>query len=307
MFKPVTEESTKKDVHLMDRYVDPTGEFTNRELGFSEWYLKHKILLRQILTGFLIGLCVLLGGYSLYRIIEYGFYGYWHDEALRANLTRQGVALNTVKNDIVATPIQIDSLAVLPSSPGKADYLAFVNNPNERWAAHVFYTFSWEGGETPTNDTWIWPSQRSALGVFGVVTDALPEGARLTIKNIEWRRLDNHDYPDAAAFVNDRINVVLENMIFNPASPNLGININQITFDLKNDSAFGYWQMPVVAVFKKGDVVVGVKQFIVDSFEAESKQVIELNSLNQSLDLDTVEVFPSLNLFDRGNYLPLKK
>ncbi len=307
MFKPAADNSVHKDSRLFERYVDPTGEFTNRELGFSEWYLKHKIQLRQGLTVFLIVVCVVLGGYSLYRVIEYAFYGYWHDEALRSNLTNQGVALNTVKKEVAATPIQIETIAVLPSSPGKADYLAYMNNPNDRWAARVFYTFSWSGGETAVADTWLWPGQRSGLGVLGVATDAIPGDARVTIKNIEWRRLDNRTYLDPAQFVTERLQFTVDEMVFVPANPNAGTSVHTISFILKNETAFGYWQVPFTAIFKKGEVIVGSKQFIVDSFAAESIQKIDLTSLVDSLDLDTVEVYANLNLFDEDNYLPLKK
>lgn len=306
MFKPVP-KSDNQDAHRFERYVDPTGEFTNRDLQFSVWYLKHKILLREILIGFLLGFSIILGSFSLYRIFEYAIFGYSHDELQRANLTRLGVSLNASKNEVATIPLAIESVTVLPSTGGKTDFLAVVTNQNERWAAHVFYGFTWSGGETAVADAWVWPGMSNGLAVLAAPTEAVPDNAQLNIKNIEWFRLDNHNYPEPQRFVSDRLNFEAANVVFTPAAATNGAVVSRLAFSLKNTSAFGYWQMPVLAVLKKGDVVVGVKQLVIDSLAPEQEQTIELSSLNDNLDVDGVVVWPNLNLFDSAVYLPLKK
>ncbi len=306
MFKPLPTDKPQTDPHALDRYTDPTGEFTNRDLRFSEWLIKHKILLLQIFTGFLIVVCVIFGSFSLYKIIEYTFYGYRLDEAQRANLTRLGVSVKNSKTEVAATPLNIEPVQVFPSSPGKTDFLAFADNVNDRWVAHVYYNFVIGETETEVKDAWLWPKWRQALVLSGVEGEA-PAGARLNVKKVDWYRLDNHTYPDPAGFVADRLTFGAEDVVFSPANPSLGLSVSQTKFNLKNETAFGYWQVPFTAVLRKGDVVVGVKQFVVDNFAPESSNSIELHSLVETLDLDAVEVYPNLNLFDSTLYLPFKK
>lgn len=306
MFKASPPDNPNQDTHRLDRYVDPTGEFTNRDLRFAEWFVKHKILLRQILVGFLFTISLVFGGFSLYKIIEYTFYGYRLGEAQRANLTRVGVALKNVKTETSAKPLAIESAAQFVSSPGKYDFLAMVENPNDRWVAHVYYNFAWATGESEVTDFWLWPQTKNPLTVIGYAGEAVPE-ARLTIKKIDWYRLDNHTYPDPNQFLTDRLDMSVEDVTFSPANPTLGLSISQTKFTLRNNTAFGYWQAPLVAVLKKGDITVGVKKFVIDELQPESANPVELTSLVETLDLDTVQVYPNLDLLNSEIYLPFKK
>lgn len=307
MFKSSTEKSTpenqnKKAPSAFSRYTDPTGEFTNRDLQFGEWYVKHRELLREIVITILAIIIVVFGGYSLYRIIEYVFFGYSHDERVRTDLTKTTIPLKNLQAAISATPLIIDSVSVYPSTPGKYDFLAMTENQNDRWLARVTYTFAWDGGETAPARSVVLPTKKMPLLVVGVPRDSVPDNARLVIKNIDWQRLDNHEYPEPIKFVVEHTDFSVDNLIFTPANSALGTAVSQIKFGLKNNTAFGYWQTPFVAVLKKGDEIVGVKRFVVDSLLSGEERSIELTSLVEGLDVDALDLYPDLDILDSSNY-----
>ena len=301
MFKPASNES-KKEAQLFNRYEDPTGDFTNRDLKFSEWYIRHKVWLRHVVMGFLISTIVVFGGYGLYGIFEYAFFGYSHDERMRAQLTKNAVALKAIQKNVAAAPITFDQVSYFSSSENKVDFLAMANNSNERWAAEVFYVFASGENETELKSTWLWPKKTMALAVLGADGSVATDQTRLVIKKINWRNMDNRTYPNPDQFVADRLSSEVADFVFTPASTVAGAAFSQVKFKLINQSAFGYWQSSFVAVFKKSDAVVGIKSFVVDSWLASEKRLVELTVPDGSVDVDSIEIFANLNLFDQNNY-----
>lgn len=301
MFKPASSES-KKETQLFNRYEDPTGDFTNRDLKFSEWYIRHRVWLRHVAMGFLISTIVVFGGYGLYGIFEYAFYGYNHDEVTRAGLTRNAVSVQAIQKSVAATPLTFDSVSYFPTKENQVDFLATAHNSNDRWAAEVFYTFASGDTETAVQSAWIWPKQTMVLTAFAADIALATEQSHIAIKKINWRRLDNRLYPDPNQFVADRLNWEVTDFFFTPLSTVAGAAFSQVKFTLVNQSAFGYWQGTFVAVLKKGDVVVGIRPFVLDSWLAGEKRAIELTVKDENVDIDSLQVFANLNLFDSNNY-----
>lgn len=301
MFKPASSES-KKETQLFNRYEDPTGDFTNRDLKFSEWYIRHRVWLRHVAMGFLISTIVVFGGYGLYGIFEYTFYGYSHDELVRAGLTKNSVSVQAIQKSVAAVPLTFDSVSYFSAGDNKVDFLAMANNPNDRWAAEVFYTFASGNEETSVQSAWVWPKQTMALTVFAANEFLTTEPGHIVIKKINWRRLDNRAYPNPDQFVTNRLNWEVTDFVFVPVSTVSGAAFSQVKFTLLNRSAFGYWQGSLVAVLKKGDVVVGIRPFVLDSWLANEKRTVELIVKDENVDSDSVQVFANLNLFDSNNY-----
>lgn len=301
MFKSAPNES-KKEAQLFNRYEDPTGDFTNRDLKFSEWYIRHQAWLRHVVMGFLISIIVVFGGYGLYGIFEYTFYGYNHDELVRAGLTRNPVSVQAIQKTVAAAPLSFDSVSYFITQENKADFLVMATNPNDRWAAEVLYVFASGETETAEQSAWVWPKQTMALTIIGANSALATEQSRIIIKKINWRRLDNRAYPNPDQFVSDRLHWEITEFSFTPRSTVSGAAFSQVKFKLDNQSAFGYWQGSFVAVLKKGDVVVGIRPFVLDSWVAGEKRLIELTVADETIDVDTIQVFANLNLFDANTY-----
>ena len=79
-----TMSAKPKTPDKFSRYVDPTGEFSNRELKLSVFYLKHKLLLQKIGKNVLIVWCVVSVGYSFGYWVYYFSFGYFEDQKIAA-------------------------------------------------------------------------------------------------------------------------------------------------------------------------------------------------------------------------------
>jgi len=72
-----------------------------------------------------------------------------------------------------------------------------------------------------------------------------------------------------------------------------------------NDSLFSYWESPFIVVFKSGGRITGMAPILLQEFLAGESRRIDINSYMDSLDLDTVEIQPMIDVFERSVYMPL--
>lgn len=286
------------------RYVDPTGEFTNQDLNLGEWYIRHRVMLREIVVGILVTVIAVFGGYSVYKLTEYAFFGYSHDNRVLTDLTRNTVALKSIHASEAPTPLEIASVEVYPGVTGKYDLVAMAKNVNEQSGVIVSYNFTFDQGETPVFRALILPNTTLPLSALGTPAQSAPNGASLVIKSVEWNRLDDHLYPNPINYQAERLQFTISNFAFAPTNPALGTSANHISFKLKNESAYGYVQASFFAVLKNADTVVGVKRFFMDSFRAGETRQVDLTSFADSLVADGIEIIPDIDIFASDSYLP---
>lgn len=289
----------------LSRYVDPTGEFTNRDLALGEWYIRHRVMLREIVVGILITIIVIFGGFSVYQLGDYALFGYSRDEKLRVDLTRTTVALKAIHASQAPTPLEIASVDVYPGVSGKYDLVALAKNTNERWIALVTYRFTFDQGETGVYRSLILPGESLPLSALGTPANSIPDTVALTIKSVDWRRLDEHRYPKVLSYIAERKQFSISDFSFHAIDAQAGTVANQISFTLKNDSAYGYTQGSFYALLKNGDSVVGVKRFFVDSFRAGEERMIDLTSFADGLSVNDLEIIADIDIFTADSYLPV--
>ena len=168
----------------LSRYTDPTGEFSNRSLKLAEWYLKHKLLLQKIGKYILVAWCVVTVGYGFGYLGYYFSYGYFQDQKMAS----QSVALfqNYAKLQPMygAKDLVVKDVDVYNSVSDLYDFVARVENPNERWVAKVTYKFAFSGGETSLATTVIPPQSARPIAFFGAAAGSYPVGARMVLKRL---------------------------------------------------------------------------------------------------------------------------
>ncbi|MBI5221984.1 MAG: hypothetical protein HY980_00590 [Candidatus Magasanikbacteria bacterium] len=295
-----------KQPDKFSRYVDPTGEFSNRELQLGFWYLKHKLLLRKIATRALIVWCVVTVGYSSAYWLYYFSYGYFQDEKMMADLVRETTDYASIHSLYQARDLQIGRIEVYNSVSELFDFVAQTKNPNSKHLARVTYKFVYNGGETSSAQTVLLPNSERPIVYFGHGSDIYPSAPRLVIEKVDWRRVDPHQTPDAGAFMADRLNFTVENFTFTEASQITGTLNHQIEFDLFNDTAYGFWEPKFYVELIDGVQTVGVIYHVLDKFKAGEARHIDLRSLVDTLDVTDVKVWPAFNVFDSSAYLKVE-
>ena len=183
------------------------------------------------------------------------------------------------------------------------DFVARVENPNERWVAKVTYKFAFSGGETSLATTVIPPQSARPIAFFGAAAGSYPVGARMVNEKIDWRRLNPHIDVDIKNYIAERSKFSFERFAFTPASRSAGILNNMIAFHLFNNTAYGFWDVEFYVELKDGGDTVGLIYLNVDKFKTEEKRHIDLRSFVDNLRVSDIVVWPVFDVFDGSEYM----
>ncbi|OGH69796.1 MAG: hypothetical protein A2754_03385 [Candidatus Magasanikbacteria bacterium RIFCSPHIGHO2_01_FULL_47_8] len=281
-------------------YVDPTGELDSKKLGWGIWYVEHRLLLYRILLIGLIVLSAIFWLFSLWKLGDYLIFGYAADQRLHQNLSRfSNYTLS--QPHFAPAPVSIVSTQILPGGKDKYDAVAEIINPNDHWLVKFNYYFIVGGARTQTQTTFLLPNEDRLVGTLGL-TDA--QEATLILENITWTRISAHTVPNPKTWQADRLNFEVTDFGFNALQTTESPNAHAITFTFTNNSPFNYVNPKFYVGLYSQDSLVGVLPLQLPSFNSLEVKKIDLRSFVSSLSVDSVKVFPMINVYDPAVYLP---
>ncbi|OGH59823.1 MAG: hypothetical protein A2725_02285 [Candidatus Magasanikbacteria bacterium RIFCSPHIGHO2_01_FULL_33_34] len=286
----------------IDQYVDTSGQFSSRQLKIGTWYLLHRELFREIFIGFLITLCVVFYGFGLWKWGEYLFFGYWNDQEYLAKYTQTNQNYSSIQEIYKAQDLNVADVRVFATSENMYDFVASIQNPNERWIAKVTYHFVYSGIESQIETAIIIPLSKRPVALFGVESNAFPANTNFVIDNIEWESVDAHDVPDVKNFIAERNLFQADNFIVSDASLS-GLSFPVISFDLINSSAFNYWEPVFLVELLNGSQVIGYVYLYFEKMAAFSTESVELRYFSQVAEFNNFRIIPIINFFDDNIYI----
>jgi len=296
---------TPKEPTKLSQYTDPTGEFSNKDLALSGWYIRNKILLRKILIGILLTWIVVGGIYSLVILGAYLFSGFWRDRDARLETLQGFQDYTAVQPTYAARALMIDNTKIFQVGE-TYDFVSVAQNSNENFVARVRYKYVFEGGETPTKVQTILPGKKVSLAILGFQSDAYPVGARLVMEETRWRKIDPHGIPDTTAYIAARMNFPLANVTIE-RSP-LGAPLPpRVTFDIKNDTAYSYYEGRFMVLLLSGGSVEGAVPLSIKEFRAGQTFPVDIRPAFDISGIDDIEVLPLMDVFDQNEFLPALK
>lgn len=294
----------KKVKDKLSQYADPTGEFSNRQFKLAEWYVVNKLRLKKIGIGALIVWCALTIGYSFGYWGYYFSTGYFKDKDMMARQTIEIENYDNLKHFYAPRNLNIQNTEVYQSiSPENYDFVADAANPNERWLATVEYKFVFNGGETPLARAVILPGVKEPLAFFGFKSAGYPSGAKLEIKEINWRHLDRHLYPDARSFMAERSMWGIDNFKFTPISRLAGTLSNRIEFDITNYSAYNFWRANFFVELIGYSGRVGLVYLPVEKFISQETRHIDIRSFLDNQEVSDIVAHPVTNVFEQSEFM----
>lgn len=301
---PKDEKETAQKKADFRRYVDTSGDIGNKELAYSMWWVRHKVLFYRIglfalliLNFFLYSFNVGLWGSYLLGITD--------DRRLELYSSR---FYNYNNYQAHFSPIQLDitSTEIFKSASNRYDAVAVVNNPNTKFTADVEYRFILNSTSTELMTTKILASQTGILAALGLPEELVGTGEiTLRIEKVKWQRIDNHQISDAISWQSERLNFVVSEPIFQTAfSNNDGLSANRVAFKLKNNSAYSYKTPRFIIALYSGQVLVGVMTTQTSNFIAGEEKFIDLRNFAPNLQVSDIKVFPQIDIYDNSNILP---
>ncbi|HNW55733.1 MAG TPA: hypothetical protein PKN62_01485 [bacterium] len=271
-------------------------EVSLKKLHFGLWYMRNRRLFLTLVVAFLSIVAISGWAYSFYGLGRYFIFDQSEDQQSIMEMAQTGVNLLAGKNN---QPLEISPVKILGSK--KADFVAEINNPNNRTAVFFNYAFKANDQTIVQKEGFVLPGQRRYLVALD---QEKVSGANidLSISQTKWQKLNAREIPDWEKFLKERNNLVISEQQITLASTN-----NQparIKFNINNRTAFGYWSVPVLLMAYQDDNLVGVNELILNKLKSgETRNVnftwSELNRANR------LEVTTSINYLDDNNYLPL--
>ncbi len=289
----------------LSQYVDPTGEFTNKDMARSAWFVSHKILLRKILIGILLTWIIVAGVYALVILGAYLFSGYWTDRDTRIQTVDEFQDYSKSGALYAAQALQINDTKVFQTGENYDFYSAAVN-PNLNFVARLKYKYVFEGGETASKVLTIDPGKKIPLTVFGFQSNNYPVGARLVIEDTRWRKINPHSIADIKGYMAARSNFIVEavSIEHNLAT---GAVPPRITFDIENNTAYSYYEGRFVLTLLGGGNVQAIIPLSIKNFRAGERFPLDIRPAFDISGIDDIEVIPLMDVFDSNEFLPALK
>lgn len=292
----------------MPNFLDQKGgeKLTEQELKFSEWFLLHKILLRKILTGAIMGIAGIFWVYSIIGFVDWLLIT-GPKERANLNTTLQIKLAPGVLSSIAAQNIVFTEAQIFSGGASRYDLFAQVANPNpSKWRAEFEYRFVGEGLDGVLKKGFILPGETKYVAALGVERPYYPRNVRLEVKNLKYHRVDPHKISDYAKWRSERLNMVIGDKIFNPAAVSNGKSIASLKFTATNDTAYGYRSVGFYSLLYRGEQLVAINYLTAEDFFAGESRELQMQFAEGLPAITKYDVVPEVNIFDVEAYIELK-
>jgi hypothetical protein len=279
--------------------------FTEGELQFASFWVRNQAIVRKAVYAVLIGVNVIFWGYSLWGFIDAYALSYPRESRITEDIEANGILLRQLSSNQPKS-VETRSVSVFQSTDNRLDMIVPIHNSNEQWYAKFTYRFNVSGELTPVQSGFILPGQSSYLGAFGFAPEkAGARTASLTVDNIRWMRLDpslvGADYD---AWIARRDAFEISNVTYD-ANLRVGSNsISRTSFTFRNPTAYGYWEVGVYIILKRGDAPAASNFIKLTNVRPGETRQINADWFEELPTISDTEIVPVVNFLDDSAYLP---
>ncbi|MDD5527730.1 MAG: hypothetical protein PHO56_02015 [Patescibacteria group bacterium] len=293
----------KKEINL-SRYDTDVEGLSMKKLEAGLWWAKNKKNLKIILIVFLLLIAIPSWAYTLYGFGSYLLTGMNADSQM-INLFTQSKTVDQSYLDHIAAKNLILSPAGFIANDGKYDLYFQVTNPNARWWGTFNYCFAGLNGEKSCGSDFILPGEKKYVLSLSQVFSAAPNDLSYSLANVSWKKINNHVIADWNQYRAEHLNFIINSEQFTPAANNASsekVALNALAFNLTNNSAYGYWEVPLTIVLTSGNRIVYLNHYTVSDFTSVESRDIKITWPGEIGDVTGISITPDLNILDQGVY-----
>ena len=270
----------------------PTTDLTDKQLKLSYWYVTHKLSLRKAWKIALGVVVAIVWIYVIWQLVIFAMTYSSIQQNIRTMLFSPDPSLSAIEK-IAPQPLSVSEMTVMAAGD-KYDYLVQVGNSNNNWLAQFKYRFT-----TPSstdNDFRIGfalPGDSKYLMDLSKVSPS----ASLEMKDLTWLKTENFTFTNnkMMRFVFDNIDIT---------KPSKSTDPTKVSFTVKNDSAYSYWETDLQVMLMNGGSIVGINHIVLNSFKSGENRQVDIFWNNPVSGADSVNVIPNLNILDNSNIMP---
>lgn len=254
---------------------------------------------------------ILLVGYGAYGLVKYYIIDYGADQELAYALQQNLIDYPTFHAYNRPQDLQITGTSLIsrpavkvgPAAPrNQYDFLAKIQNPNERWRADISYTFGYFDDEE-WKQAFILPQEERLVFELGVGLEGSASNFNFIIRDIKWQKLDPRLVPDYSVFAGERLNFEIKDLRYNTAGQLGTSGFNQAAFSITNNSIYNYRDLGLLAVLWQGNKIVGVNYLVIERLMSERTEKVEMYFFERLPSVNRVEVLPYVDIFDKSVYI----
>ena len=280
------------------------NQVSNFRLKLSYWYVTHKLQLKKLLVIFLIFLCVILYGYSIYRaamILLVEDQGFKQDVGL---LSTDLIDYSSLRQINQPKDLEILSFDTIGGQDNRYDFVASVRNPNSQWVAREVTFQLLVGGTVVAEKTsFVYPGEDKYVAFFGQEISGYNNPV-LNIAKVTWRR-----YRDFVELAEPRLKFEVADIKFDSARES-GIRgdlpVSKLTFKIINNSGYSYWQVGVYMILLSGGQVVGANYTSLDQFRSNEARDVDMRWYESLPTVSQVEVLPEVDILSPSSFMPVE-
>ncbi len=273
-------------------------QFYEKQLGFAYWYVTHKILLKNILTLFLLILAILLIAYNFYLLIfNFAIFQSNYQLILNNFVTTNSDYL-ALRQLNLPQSMQIGQIQTFANNENY-DIVAELANPNQKWWATFDYQFQIGQTLTDKRQEFILPGQRKSLIDLAIENGNL--ASQLVLGNIKWQKEINFDN-----LYKDRYTFDIANIQYLSARE-LGIGeevpVNRLTFQITNSGAYNYKSVNFLVFLKAGAQTAAVNQIVAEKILSGQTREISVTFFQALPKITSADIVPEINILDENVFL----
>jgi len=291
----MSDDKRPKDIIDLKKYEDPTG-LAAKNLDFGLWMANNRKRLHKIL---IISLAILAGGLLLYAIYGLGYYfiyGQAQDKLLAQD--NSGIDLAAYRAQNKPADMILESAKAISSNSG-TDFVATLKNPNAKQAANFDFCFV-SGDAKACGSSFILPDEEKNVLLLNNPVK-LPTGSvQIELSNIRWQKINAGEIPDWNLFKTEHIK-------FNPGDPKFvsyDKGINYLEFTISNDSAYGYFEVPLNMTITQGNEIVAINRYVIENFASRTQKSVRLSWPEAANIVGVIKITPDLDIVDKSIYKP---
>ncbi|TAK03939.1 hypothetical protein EPO34_02150 [Patescibacteria group bacterium] len=276
-----------------------------RSYKLGIWWIENRARLQKaalVLFGLVDAVLI---GFFLWTSVDTFLISYGTERDAIATMAVLGQDdLSAFTRETAGKPIVLSGTTVLTGGEGTYDLYATATNPNGDWYAEFDAFYRLGSGETTHERQFILPGEEKALVALAVRADAPPQDPQLVLDRLTWRRVDKHLTGAYEPWARDRLDFAITGAAFSADLQVDAKTIGRVSFTVKNDSAFGYYDPSFLVRLKRGSSVVGVTRTALSSLRAGESQEVLLNWFGPIPSVSETQVVPEINIFDPKVYIP---
>jgi len=302
----ISNNQNEENIDIKD-YEDPEG-LTVRKMNIGLWFSKHRKHIKNILITLLAIFGVVLCIYSIYHFTYYISRGMDEDELLVRELVQTSIVGHDYILAISAQDLVYTQPTLLKIDSNKYDIFSRISNSNPKHLCHFKYCFISGGGnnEIECSENFIFPNETKYLLSLAQTLKQFPSNLQLVIRDIYWQRINLHKYPDWPDFYNQHLDIVVDNIKFQPAELSglsEKIDLNILEFTVSNNTAYNYWDVSFNIFLYSGNKIVGINKYILQELMSKETRDIQMSWPGRLGRINSVEIVPEVDIINDNIYI----